>query len=473
MDSATLNTISLCSGVAMLDEGVHAGLEFLGIRSRTVVFAEREAYAVGVLEARMEEGSLDAAPIWFGDFTELPARRFRGLVDGVVAGFPCQDLSVAGRRAGLNGKRSGLFFNVLDIADDSGAWFLVLENVAGISSATASVVDEASAADYAAKSDGSGFSDVGIEDGMLFERACARVMGELADRGWNAEWITLSASDVGASHGRARWFCFAWRQVADPKGQRGRVGQRNEFARRAKAQGAGEQLDHAYRIGEKRAGREESGADSGCEELADTRLQHSELQQREVRTEHQGGGVTVGDSKGFRDGSRNMRIGVESAESSASTTSPPMAHTDGGGRWIESGHQQQSSGLDRRGALLADASSSGPQRLQRSGGASKNGREIENGSTSECGSIFAPGPTDARWPGLLARFPWLAPAIGDQEAQSILCGESYGLEIGLDFSYRAARLRACGNGVVPACAASALIVLVRRSGIFQLKDENK
>jgi site-specific DNA-cytosine methylase len=224
VDSATLNTISLCSGVAMLDEGVHAGLEFLGIRSRTVMFAEREAFPVSILEARMEEGSLAPAPIWFGDFTELPARRFRGLVDGVVAGFPCQDLSVAGRRAGLNGKRSGLFFSVLDIADDSGAWFLILENVSGIASATAAVVDEASASDYAAKSDGSGFSDVGIEDGHLLERAASRVMGELADRGWNAEWITLSASDVGASHGRARWFCFAWR-VADAGLQHGELQQ--------------------------------------------------------------------------------------------------------------------------------------------------------------------------------------------------------------------------------------------------------
>lgn len=183
----------------------------MGIRSRTILFAEREDYPVSVLAARMEEGSIPPAPIWFGDFTELPARRFHGLVDIVVAGFPCQDLSVAGKRVGLGGKRSGLFFNVLDIADDCGAWGLVLENVAGIASATAAVVDEASASDYAAKSSGEGFSDVGIEDGRLLERAAARVLGELADRGWNAEWITLSASDVGASHGRARWFCFAWR----------------------------------------------------------------------------------------------------------------------------------------------------------------------------------------------------------------------------------------------------------------------
>lgn len=433
----------------MLDEGVHAGLEFMGIRSRTCLFAEREAYPASILAARMEEGSLDAAPIWFGDFTELPARRFRGLVDGVVAGFPCQDLSVAGNRAGLDGKRSGLFFNVLDIADDSGAWFLVLENVAGISSASASVVDEASTSDYAAKPDGSGFSDVGIEDGMLFERACSRVMGELADRGWNAEWINLSASDVGASHGRARWFCFAWR-------------------------------------------------------MADAGLQHGDIQQRRARAEHQGSCITLGDSECTRRPATRRGFGINAGSESEQGCSVvadakhiasikrhesglqwgwsgqakqawvggsgirwSMANPIGGGRRIESSHQQQSSGPDRSGALLANTSGTRLQGIKCSGGASKNGREIENGSTSECGSIFAPGPTDSRWTGLLARFPWLAPAIGDKEAESLLCRKFDGLEIGLDFSYRAARLRACGNGVVPTCAASALIVLVRRSGIFK------
>lgn len=175
----------------MLDEGLHAGLGFLGIRSRTVMYAEREAYPVSVLEARMEEGSLPPAPVWFGDLCELDASQFHGVVDCIAAGFPCQDLSLAGRRAGLDGKRSGLFFEVVRIARDCGARYLFLENVAGIASATASVVDEA--------------------EGALDERAAARVLGELADNGWDAEWVTLSASDVGASHGRARWFCWAWR----------------------------------------------------------------------------------------------------------------------------------------------------------------------------------------------------------------------------------------------------------------------
>ena len=191
MDTPLLYSISICSGVGMLDEGFTAGLEYLGIRNRTICYLEREAYPAAVLEARMDEGSLCPAPIWCGDFTQLDARQFHGVVDCIVAGFPCQDLSVAGKRAGLDGARSGLFFNILDFADDCQAWLLFLENVAGIASATSSVVDEA--------------------EGELDERAASRVLGELADRGWDSEWITLSAAAVGASHNRARWFCLAWR----------------------------------------------------------------------------------------------------------------------------------------------------------------------------------------------------------------------------------------------------------------------
>lgn len=183
----------------MLGEGARAGFGYMGINTRCVSYVEREAYAAAVLAARMESGALDTAPVW-SDVCTFDAGRWRGAVDCIVAGFPCQDLSLAGKRAGLDGARSGLFFEVLRIADDCGAWAIVLENVAGIASATASVVDEA--------------------EGELDERAAARVVGELADRGWNAEWLTLSASEVGASHQRDRWFCFAWRSVADASSAR-------------------------------------------------------------------------------------------------------------------------------------------------------------------------------------------------------------------------------------------------------------
>lgn len=202
-----LHTIELFAGVGMLGEGLRAGLGYLGIQTRTVCYVEREAYAAAVLAARIQEGSLDAAPIW-SDVTTFNGRQWDGAVDCVVAGFPCQDLSLAGQRAGLDGARSGLFFEVLRIARDCGAEWLFLENVAGIATAAATAVDEA--------------------EGVLEERAAARVVGELADLGWDAEWITLSASDVGASHGRARWFCLAWRRAMGHAGLHARGAQHGQ-----------------------------------------------------------------------------------------------------------------------------------------------------------------------------------------------------------------------------------------------------
>ena len=75
--------------------------------------------------------------------------------------------------------------------------------------------------------------------------------------------------------------------------------------------------------------------------------------------------------------------------------------------------------------------------------------------------LFAPGPTDPRWAAILAAEPWRAPAI-DKAAESLFCGTPDGLARGLDFSNRAARLKCCGNGVVPLQAAAAAVVLVRR-----------
>jgi DNA (cytosine-5)-methyltransferase 1 len=312
LNELALSAIELFSGVGMLGEGVRAGLAHMGIGYRTCVHVEREAHAAAVLVSRMEEGSLDAAPIW-SDVTTFDARAFRGKVDCVVAGFPCQDLSVAGRRAGLDGKRSGLFFEVTRIADDSGAWLIVLENVAGISSATATVMDE--------------------EEGELEERAAARVVGELADLGWNAEWINVSASDVGASHGRARWFCLAWRDVADAE-SRGR-GQRfrDELSRRTEAEGASQQL-----------------GDSG--------LQHRDVQQRKVRPEHSTAIVNLDHAD--RDGAQRPR----GAEFSADVGCEALGDTKSNGRREGRAELPRRSGRPDSGWAgmpVADTSSTGQQ----------------------------------------------------------------------------------------------------------------
>lgn len=301
MANPKLNAISLCSGVGMLDEGVRAGLEFLGITLRTVAYAEWEAPAATQLIALMEAGCLDEAPVWCGDIRQINAGKFRGVVDCVIAGFPCQDLSIAGRRAGLDGKRSGLFFRVCDIADDCDAQYLLLENVSAIASATATVMDEA--------------------EGELEERAAARVMGELADRGWNAEWITISASDVGASHRRARWFCFAWRDVADTESRGRGERQRQEFSRRAEIKGAGEYMGHA-------------------------RLQHQHSEQRADGAEHQGAGGAVADTENANRRSEQQPCGTGRWRGRLAGIGSGMADPGSEGR---QGREQCRTRIDNRG----------------------------------------------------------------------------------------------------------------------------
>ena len=287
----------------MLGEGVRAAFGFLGHEYRTVSYVEREAAAACQLVTLMEAGIIDPAPIW-SDMLTFEGTAWRGKVDCIIAGFPCQDLSIAGRRAGLDGKRSGLFFRVCDIADDSGAQFLLLENVNAIASATASVVDEA--------------------EGELEERAASRVMGELADRGWDSEWITLSASDVGASHRRARWFCFAWRvvdpertergqeRIAGSSGRQGHDGSREAncragISKQALANASSERRQQiagsvpANENGEagkdRRGSRHDIEPPSSGPDMGHARLQHQHPEQRADGAKHPGTGSAVADTE--------------------------------------------------------------------------------------------------------------------------------------------------------------------------------
>lgn len=360
-----IHTIELFAGVGMLGEGLRAGFRHMGVETRTVCYVEREAYAAAVLAARCEEGSLDAAPVW-SDVCTFNAGAWRGKVDGIVAGFPCQDLSVAGKRAGLDGKRSGLFFEVCRIATDSGAWFMFLENVAGITSATATVMDET--------------------EGDLDERAASRVVGELADLGWNAEWMHLSASDVGASHGRERWFCFAWK------------------------------MGHAG--------------------LLPGSAQH--------RQQPKGASCRLGQS-----GAGSVCVG--------------NPHNDGSeGRCVSApdGREQYADSVGA-GAELADASVTGLERCEL--GIARNGNrggQKAHGSASQLRGLFAPGPADERWSGIVSQWREFSPAL-----EPDFWGMVDGVAFSMDES-RAARLRCIGNGVVALCAVTAFVILARRAGIF-------
>jgi DNA (cytosine-5)-methyltransferase 1 len=103
--------LSFFSGIGGLDLAVR----LIAPEARCCGYVEIEVPAVGILAARMEDGSLDAAPVW-SDIRTFPTELYRGRVAGAVFGFPCTDLSVAGKQAGLEGgTRSGLFYSAMRV----------------------------------------------------------------------------------------------------------------------------------------------------------------------------------------------------------------------------------------------------------------------------------------------------------------------------------------------------------------------
>lgn len=110
----------------MLDLGVHLAM---GGRSRTVCYVEREAFCASVLVARMEEQTLDQAPIW-DDITTFDGRPWRGAVDLLVAGIPCQPYSYAGKRRGNEDDRA-LWPEFVRIVEEVEPAAVFIENTPG------------------------------------------------------------------------------------------------------------------------------------------------------------------------------------------------------------------------------------------------------------------------------------------------------------------------------------------------------
>lgn len=128
-------------------------------------------------------------------------------VDILAGGFPCQDLSLAGRRAGMRpGTRSGLWSDFVKAIDALKPSVVVIENVRGLLSGCA---------EGGINADGSPMEQcqgcVGDGEHRPVLRALGRVLGDLADLGFNAEWGGIRAADVGAPHGRYRVFVVAYR----------------------------------------------------------------------------------------------------------------------------------------------------------------------------------------------------------------------------------------------------------------------
>ena len=121
-----VNLVEFCAGYC----GIGLGLRSVVQNLRTIAYVEREAYAAANLVSKIEEGRLDAAPIW-ADLLDFPYRKFRGLVDIASAGIPCQPHSHAGLRKG-GGDERFLFDDWLTGIQQMRPRCILIENVEGL-----------------------------------------------------------------------------------------------------------------------------------------------------------------------------------------------------------------------------------------------------------------------------------------------------------------------------------------------------
>lgn len=163
-----MNELALFAGAG----GGILGGKILGWR--TVCAVEWEPYPASVLVARQNDGLLPPFPIW-DDVQTFDGKPWRGIVDVVSGGFPCQDISSAGQGAGIEGERSSMWKHMARIIGEVQPAYAFIEN-----------------------------------SPMLVKRGLEVVLKDLASMGYDAEWGVLSAGAVGAQHKRDRFWLVAY-----------------------------------------------------------------------------------------------------------------------------------------------------------------------------------------------------------------------------------------------------------------------
>jgi DNA (cytosine-5)-methyltransferase 1 len=173
-----MNELALFAGAG----GGILGGKLLGWR--TVCAVEWEPYPASVLCARQNDGLLPPFPVW-DDVQTFDGKPWRGIVDVVSGGFPCQDISSAGKGAGIDGERSGMWREMARIIHEVRPRYAFVEN-----------------------------------SPMLTSRGLGTVLGDLASMGFDARWGVLGAVDVGANHKRDRiWIVAKQMGNSDHNGQ--------------------------------------------------------------------------------------------------------------------------------------------------------------------------------------------------------------------------------------------------------------
>jgi len=156
---------SLFSGIG----GFELGLERSIPNSQTIWQVEQDKFCQSILRKHWSNAKIY-------DDVRIINKHNVAPIDILCGGFPCQDISIAGKGAGINeGKKSSLFWEMHRIIDELRPRVAVLENVPAITF-----------------------------------RGGQQVVGSLAEIGYDAEWIVISAEQFGSPHKRERWFCVAY-----------------------------------------------------------------------------------------------------------------------------------------------------------------------------------------------------------------------------------------------------------------------
>ena len=170
-----MNVLSLFSGIGGIDVAVKLVLP----EAKTVAYVERDKNCQVLLTARMNDGSLDTAPI-IDDVRDASVASIPD-IDIIIGGFPCQPFSFAGLRKEQQDDRN-LWPTFNELIRSVRPRYVFLENVPGILTS------------------------------RQHEAYIYTILADLNQGGYDAEWGTLTAAAIGASHKRERWFCLAWRR---------------------------------------------------------------------------------------------------------------------------------------------------------------------------------------------------------------------------------------------------------------------
>lgn len=384
---------SLFTGIGGLD----LGLDRAGFECKWQV--EIDPYALKVLQKHWPNVTR------YGDITKLSGDELEP-VDLMCGGFPCQDLSQAGKQAGIEGTRSGLWFEYARLIRKLRPKYVLIENVPG----------------------------------LLIHDAMRRVIGELARLGYVGIWRSLRASEFGASHLRKRVFIIAYLENSARHVQPGR--ERED--RRMRGRGIrvpGESLAHGSGVGRSiggaahhRNGHHASGYDvNGC----DQDVAYGALRGLGIMREPSG-------SNGLVNGSHEELAWF--CEHYSVCHNPNQC--EGSDCWLRRAGRDYPAGFESGpdyedyAEHLADSLRTGLE--VRDG---KRELQIRGDTTTLAPSLpaFAPGPSDGRWPYILGERPDLAPALPQ------IRGVANGTPDWMDRAMkdRTKRLGRLGNAVVP------------------------